>query len=93
METAAVPARGAILDKKLRNEKQNQDKQSNEMKRRAHQKQLAEARQNEGLKKFSGKTDGVDKEEKAVFRKFEAYRKDANLPKQIADLRVLKTNS
>lgn len=80
---------GAVLDKKLRNEKQNQEKQSNELKRRANQAKLAEQRQEDGLKRFSGQVDGGDKEEKAVFRKFDAYRKDGNMPKQIADLKII----
>lgn len=89
MEAENLPARGAILDKKLRNTKNgNPDRASNELKRRAHQKMLADARNAEGLKRYSGDTEGKSDQAVAVFRKFESYRKDIALPKTISDLRV-----
>ena len=80
---------GAVMEKKLRGDKSAQvDKVSNELKRRAHQKILAELRQADGLARFDDAPE-KDKVAKAVFRKFESYRKDAPLPKSVSDLRVL----
>ncbi len=68
-----------------------QDQQSNLEKRRQHQKILHEKRQKEGLARFSEGGDQSTKEN-AVFRKFESYRKDASLPKNVEDLKVQNFN-
>jgi nucleosome binding factor SPN SPT16 subunit len=83
-----IPKGGVLLEKKTRNEKLNQDKQSNEAKRREHQKKLATEKQLEGLKRFSNVIDTSGQAERPVFRKFESYRKEALMPKQISDLKV-----
>lgn len=81
--------RGAIIKTKRRNENDGKEKMSNELKRRAHQKILADARHADGLKRFNGTKDATETDDKAVFRKFESYRKDAALPKAVSDLRIL----
>ncbi|KAI8911514.1 FACT complex subunit-domain-containing protein [Gorgonomyces haynaldii] len=83
------PNRTAILDKKTRHGDSFKEKQQNEAKRREHQKKLAAERQAEGLRRFSGETDGKSEQVEQVFRKFESYRKDTQMPKSIADLRII----
>ena len=61
---------------------------SNEERRKLHQKQLAKARQEDGLARYSGEKEGNVAERKVMFRKFESYRKEGLLPRNVSDLRV-----
>lgn len=80
-------AKSAILRSKLRNE--DQEEESREQKRRDHQKQLFAQKLSEGLAKFSESSGNGDGEEKAVFRKFESYRSEAKLPREVRGLKIV----
>eukprot|EP00842_Homolaphlyctis_polyrhiza_P000747 jgi/Hompol1/1673/HPOL_002486-RA len=60
-----------------------------EQRRRAHQKQLAKARQEEGLLRYSEGKDGEQQVKQAVFKKFESYRKESLIPKNVSDLKIV----
>ena len=79
--------RGAILATKRRSALQQVDAEELQ-KRKEHQKKLANERQEAGLAKYSGKGDRTESEKKAVFKKFESYRKEAQLPDYVGDLRI-----
>lgn len=80
------PSKSAILRSKFRSE--DQVDESREQKRKEHQKQLFAQKQAEGLAKFSS-ADGTDgNEDRPVFRKFESYRSEAKLPREVRDLKV-----
>ncbi|KAJ1341621.1 hypothetical protein BSLG_003810 [Batrachochytrium salamandrivorans] len=59
---------GAVIESKLRHES---DRATTEQRRKLHQKELAQSRQNEGLSRF------------------ESYRKESQLPRNIGELRIL----
>jgi nucleosome binding factor SPN SPT16 subunit len=80
-------AKSAILRSKLRNE--DQEEESREQKRRDHQKQLFAQKLSEGLAKFSESSGNGDGEEKPVFRKFESYRSEAKLPREVRGLKIV----
>lgn len=80
-------AKSAILRSKLRNE--DQEEESREQKRREHQKQLFAQKLQEGLAKFSETSGNGDGEEKPVFRKFESYRSEAKLPREVRGLKIV----
>lgn len=65
-----------------------QDEDAPEIKRKMHQKELAAQKQAEGLARFGEGADKEKDERKAVFRKFESYKTDAKLPKEVKNLRV-----
>ncbi|KAK6094527.1 FACT complex subunit spt16 [Batrachochytrium dendrobatidis] len=77
---------GAVIESKLRHES---DRATAEQRRRLHQKQLAQSRQEEGLSRYSENKDDKLKVQQAVFRKFESYRKDSQLPRNINELKIL----
>ncbi|KAJ3350446.1 FACT complex subunit spt16 [Allomyces javanicus] len=68
----------AILQSKTRNEA---TEASAEAKRRDHQKELAAARQEEGLQRFAAGGERTKDADKRLFRKFESYKKDTNVPR------------
>lgn len=76
----------AILRSKFRSEEQ--DEESKEQKRKDHQKDLFAQKQADGLKRFSEETQNDKGDNKAVFRKFESYRSEAKLPREVRDLKV-----
>lgn len=53
-----------------------------------HQKQLHEQRQERGLERFAEGGDGKGGEEKKVWKRYESYKKEDQLPKQVANFRV-----
>lgn len=65
-----------------------QDDMSNEQRRKLHQKQLQELKQEEGLARFAGGEETGKGAEKAVFKKFECYKKETAIPNETRDLRV-----
>lgn len=79
-------AQSAILNSKFRSEEQ--DEESREQKRKAHQKQLAAQKLADGLKRFAENAENNVGEQKAVFRRFESYKSDAKLPKEVKNLQV-----
>ncbi|KAI8062799.1 FACT complex subunit-domain-containing protein [Gilbertella persicaria] len=80
-------AKTAILRSKLRNE--DQEEESREQRRREHQKQLFAQKLAEGLAKFSESSGNGNGEEKPVFRKFESYRSEAKLPREVRGLKIV----
>ncbi|KAJ3168124.1 FACT complex subunit spt16 [Irineochytrium annulatum] len=62
--------------------------ESNEAKRARHQKELAAQRNEEGRQRFVEGKDAGKALEKATFKKFECYRKENNLPKNVEQLRI-----
>ncbi|KAI8089405.1 FACT complex subunit-domain-containing protein [Halteromyces radiatus] len=77
----------AILRSKFRSEEQ--DDESKEQKRKEHQKDLFAQKQAEGLKRFSEEQQNDKDDNKTVFRKFESYRSEAKLPREVRDLRII----
>lgn len=77
--------RGAVIENQLRG---NEDRAEMETRRRDHQKQLMDKLQEEGLAKYSNRTESEAATRKAVFKKFECYRKDVPLPRVVANLQV-----
>ena len=84
-QRAPSSKRTAVLDSRRRDDT---DKASDEEKRRAHQKALALAKQQEGVIRFTSGDSDKKTVERAVFRKFESYRKDVQLPRSVSDLKV-----
>lgn len=82
-----IPKRGAILETQLRKTDERQG--GDENRRKAHQAELFERLQKDGLKKYSGGKDAVAEKAAAVFKKFESYRKDTPLPKNVAQLKII----
>lgn len=78
--------KSAILRSKFRSEEQEEE--SREQKRKEHQKQLFAQKLAEGLAKFSGGAENGHDENKPVFKKFESYRSEAKLPREVRDLKV-----
>jgi nucleosome binding factor SPN SPT16 subunit len=68
----------AILQSKTRKEA---NEVSAEVKRREHQKDLARVKQEEGIRRFTAIKETSKESEKPIFRKFESYKKDFNIPK------------
>ncbi|KAJ3359746.1 FACT complex subunit spt16 [Kappamyces sp. JEL0680] len=86
-----LPKRGAILDSQLRN---SDSRAELENKRRLHQQELFDKRQADGLSRWSGGKDESAQHNTVVFKKFESYRKDVPLPRNVGSLKVpdLRTN-
>ena len=84
-EAPVLSKRTAILDSRRRDDT---DKASEEEKRRNHQKLLAKLKQDEGLARFKKGGEAEKVEQRPVIRKFESYRKDAQLPRGIFELKV-----
>ncbi|KAI7872577.1 FACT complex subunit-domain-containing protein [Spinellus fusiger] len=77
----------AILRSKFRSEEQEEE--SREQKRKEHQKQLFAQKLADGLAKFSETAENDNNENKSVFKKFESYRSEAKLPREVRDLRIV----
>jgi nucleosome binding factor SPN SPT16 subunit len=82
----------AILKTKLRTETANHQEESGEKKRQLHQKELHEKLQKAGEQKYADEPGATGDETKAVFKKFESYKRDSQLPNAVKDLRVLVDN-
>ncbi|OBZ84460.1 FACT complex subunit spt16 [Choanephora cucurbitarum] len=85
--TTSSIAKTAILRSKLRNE--DQEEESREQRRKEHQKQLFAQKLAEGLAKFSESSGQDGGEKKPVFRKFESYRSEAKLPREVRSLKIV----
>jgi len=57
-----------------------QDEDSEQI-RKEHQAELARQKQAEGLARFGDGVDHQTSQRKAIFRKFESYKRDTSLPK------------
>ncbi|KAK9376767.1 FACT complex subunit-domain-containing protein [Lipomyces chichibuensis] len=72
---------------KLRNETKIVN-EGTELKRREHQKELHRKRQDEGLARFAGELKAEDDQKRAVFRRFEAYKRESQFPVGVKDLKI-----
>lgn len=78
-----------ITKTKLRAERNTQADEGAEARRREHQKELAQKKQNEGLAQYSeavGDENGVAQKK---FKKFESYKRDNQFPVKVKDLVIL----
>lgn len=83
--TGAAPKPAAVVvgGKSLRAKTRNQGKEvdeSQQQKFKEHQKTLHAAIQQRGIKKFKNAGDGKAGQQAKVFRKFESYKREENLP-------------
>lgn len=59
-----------------------------EARRKEHQKALARQKQEEGLARFAGEDGDQKAADKPVFRRFESYKKETQLPRDTASLKI-----
>lgn len=76
-----------ILKSKLRTESKSHD-ESEEQRQKKIQKELHEQRQREGLQRFSDTTAIDPNDRKVVFKKYESYVRESQIPSMVKDLRV-----
>ncbi len=76
-----------ILKTKLRGETKNED-HDQEMIRKETQKKLHEKRQKEGLARFSASDTINPDENRPVFKRYESYVRDTQIPTNVKDLRL-----
>jgi nucleosome binding factor SPN SPT16 subunit len=79
-------AKSAVLNTKFRSE---QDEASKDQTRKEHQKILAERKHSEGLERYAGSGSLKKDNQKSVFRKFESYKRESALPKEVSSLRIV----
>ncbi|KAJ1918246.1 FACT complex subunit spt16 [Mycoemilia scoparia] len=79
-----------VLASKFRSEERDDD--SNEKKRKLHQKELAERIQQEGLQKFSHGSANKGNSEEQTIKKFESYKRETALPKEVSNCRIYVDN-
>ncbi|KAK6455276.1 global regulator of transcription [Scheffersomyces xylosifermentans] len=85
---AANEANSKILKSKLRHESSGADDANAEKVRQEIQSKLHEKRQQEGLARFS-KADATDSSDfKPVFKKYESYVRESQIPNSVRDLRI-----
>lgn len=53
-----------------------------------HQKELHLQRQDEGIARFAGEDDRTGREDGKIFKRFQSYKGEAALPKEVESLRV-----
>ncbi|OMJ20537.1 FACT complex subunit spt16 [Smittium culicis] len=78
----------AILASKFRSENAEEN-ESQIAKRRAHQKELADKLNAEGLRRFSAADDDGDEVEKNTFTKFESYKRETAIPREASRLQII----
>lgn len=78
-----------ITKTKLRAERATQVDEGAEARRRAHQKELAEKKQKEGLEQYTESTDNRNGIATKKFKKFESYKRDNQFPSRVKELVVL----
>ncbi|KAI1312608.1 FACT complex subunit spt16 [Mortierella claussenii] len=79
-------AKSAVLNTKFRSE---QEEASKDQARKEHQKVLADQKQAEGLEKYGDAGSLKKDNQKSVFRKFESYKRESALPKEVGSLRIV----
>ncbi|KAI3637175.1 hypothetical protein MIR68_004881 [Amoeboaphelidium protococcarum] len=80
-------AKSAILDVKLRNEAK--DDVNSEQLRRKHQKQLLTQRVQEGMNRYGDVEGGNADAQRQVFRRYESYKKESQVPKEVRNCRII----
>ncbi|GMM33338.1 chromatin-remodeling protein [Saccharomycopsis crataegensis] len=83
-----LSGKSKILKTKLRGEAKNSDDHDQELIRQASQKKLHEKRQKEGLARFSAADQMNPDEQKPVFKRYESYVRETQLPTNVKDLRI-----
>ncbi|KAF9174824.1 FACT complex subunit spt16 [Mortierella sp. AD011] len=79
-------AKSAVLNTKFRSE---QEEASKDQARKEHQKMLAEQKHSEGLERYGDGGSLKKDNQKSVFRKFESYKRESALPKEVSSLRII----
>lgn len=82
------PVQSVILKSKLRGEARNQDEDS-EQKRKLHQKDLHAKLQKLGQEKYADENTDSGTKDVAVFKRFESYKRDTQLPKNTRELKII----
>ncbi|CAH6722224.1 FACT complex subunit Spt16p [[Candida] jaroonii] len=86
---AANEANSKILKQKLRNETtQNDDNLNNEQIRQEIQGKLHEKRLQEGLSRFSRADAADESENKPIFKKYDSYMRESQIPSNVRDLKI-----
>ncbi|KAI9104535.1 FACT complex subunit-domain-containing protein [Phlyctochytrium arcticum] len=84
-----TPVAAGLPERKGKRLRDDRDKQENEARRQDHQRLLHSKLQEEGVRRFSEANAGAAGEEKEVFKKFASYKSEAQLPKQVQDLKIV----
>ncbi|BFZ55603.1 FACT complex subunit spt16 [Savitreella phatthalungensis] len=79
----------AILSKKTRGAGQVKANESNEARRKEHQRELAMKLQDEGLRRFPDGSSASNGNQQAAFKKFESYKRESQLPPTVNSLRLV----
>lgn len=88
-KVGAVAAKN-ITSSRLRSGRGQQEKsEEDQQRRRAHQKQLAEKKQKEGLARYAESTGGQNGTEVKKFKRFESYKRDNQLPPKVRDMGIV----
>lgn len=88
-KVGAVAAKN-ITSSRLRSGRGQQEKsEEDQQRRRAHQKQLAEKKQKEGLARYAESTGGQNGSEVKKFKRFESYKRDNQLPPKVRDMGIV----
>ena len=78
-----------ITKSKLRAERSTQADEGAEARRRAHQKELAAKKQQEGLERYSEATGNQNGVAEKKFKKFESYKRENQIPSRVKDLVIV----
>ncbi|GAA5943636.1 hypothetical protein JCM10213_008931 [Rhodosporidiobolus nylandii] len=78
----------AVVKSKLRNENREIDADALN-RRKQHQRELAERRQQEGIEKYSGEGGGGGNNREKQWRRFESYVKDSQLPDAVSTQKIV----
>lgn len=81
-------AKSAVLRSKLRGEGREKPDDTSEKRRQLHQKDLHDKLQKAGREKYADESTAADDTNKAVFKKFESYKRDTQIPSSVKDLKV-----
>jgi nucleosome binding factor SPN SPT16 subunit len=81
-------AGGKVLRNKTRGAAQEEAMQSTSAKIAEHQKELHQQLQEQGLARYSEEGDGANGKEGKSWKKFQSYKGEAGLPKEVEGLRV-----
>ncbi|EPQ27210.1 uncharacterized protein PFL1_05133 [Pseudozyma flocculosa PF-1] len=84
--TGKVTATGKVLRNKTRGDALDEGAAQ---KMKLHQKELARQKQEEGLARFAGEDGEGNASNEKVFKKFESYRRENQLPAKVADLKIM----
>jgi len=78
-----------ITKTKLRAERNTQADEGAELRRRQHQKELAQKKQKEGMQRYSEATGNQNGVAEKKFKRFESYKRDNQLPSRVKDLVIV----